>query len=167
MLDGSITDVVLLKNLFARPAKIDAEDISLVLDREFCSDQNLQMMFRSHVDFVCGLRSDSEIVEQTFEAEAGSLRLCLPSAFNTSINCFCAMPEILRHSGAEQDKLFIHVYYSKEREADCVMNMTQLIEGFKRHLEDGEVPNSSYFRQFFKSEEGADGNVRYEFSVPA
>lgn len=64
--DSSITDVVLLKNLFARSAKIDAEDISLVLGREFCTDQNLQMMFRNHVGFVCGLRSDLKIAEQTF-----------------------------------------------------------------------------------------------------
>ena len=165
--DSSITDIVLLKNLFARSAKIDEEDISLVSDREFCSDQNLQMMFRNHVGFVCGLRSDLKVAEQTFEAEAGSLRLCLPAAFKSSVNCFCAMREILRHSGVEQDKLFLHVYYSKEREADCVMNMTQLIEDFKRRLKDGEVPNSPYFRQFFNPEEGADGKIRYEFNVPA
>lgn len=47
------------------------------------------------------------------------------------------------------------------------MNMTQLVEGFKRRLKDGEVPNSPYFRQFFNPEEDADGKIRYEFNVPA
>lgn len=123
VLDGSIADVVLLKNLFIQLAKLDAEDVNLVLDRGFCSEHNLQIMFRNHVGFVCGLRSELKIVEQTFKEVAGSLRLCLPAAFKNSVNCFCATREIQWYSntrkyGAEQDKLFIHVYYSKEREAD-------------------------------------------------
>ena len=172
VLDGSIADVVLLKNLFIQLAKLDAEDVNLVLDRGFCSEHNLQIMFRNHVGFVCGLRSELKIVEQTFKEVAGSLRLCLPAAFKNSVNCFCATREIQWYSntrkyGAEQDKLFIHIYYSKEREADYVMNMTQLVESFKLRLKNGKVPNSPYFRQFFKRGKDDDGKVKYDFNVPA
>ncbi len=42
VLDGSIADVTLLQNLFAELSKFDAEQIYLVLDRGFCSENNFQ-----------------------------------------------------------------------------------------------------------------------------
>ena len=137
------------------------------------------MMFRNHVGFIAGLRSDLAIAAQTADELMPSLRLALPEYYSPTIGCYCATKQIdwysaTRAHGKEQYPFYIHVYYDKQREASEILNMTELVESFKARLEKGEVPNAPYFRKFFKKKKDKQktdkpDNVKpkdlYEFDV--
>lgn len=177
VLNGSIADVTLLRNLFVDLAQLRGKQINLVLDRGFCSENNLLMMFRNHVGFVCGLRSDPAIAAQTVSQLVPSLRLSLPTAYSSSVGCYCATKKIdwfssTRAHGQETFPFYVHVYYDKQRETNEILNMTEMVDSFKTRLENKEVPNNSYFRRFFKKKnigktEGVEPKELYEFDVNA
>ena len=174
VLNGSIADVSLLRNLFVDLAQLRDKQINLVLDRGFCSEHNFLMMFRNHVGFIAGLRSDLAIAAQTVDQLMPSLRLTLPEYYSPTIGCYCATKQIdwyssTRAHGKERYPFYIHVYYDKQREASEILNMTELVESFKARLEKGEVPNTPYFRKFFKKKKDKPDGVKpkdlYEFDV--
>ena len=174
VLNGSIADVSLLRNLFVDLAQLRDKQINLVLDKGFCSEHNFLMMFRNHVGFIAGLRSDLAIAAQTVDQLMPSLRLALPEYYSPTIGCYCATKQIdwysaTRAHGKEQYPFYIHVYYDKQREASEILNMTELVESFKARLEKGEVPNAPYFRKFFKKKKDKPDGVKpkdlYEFDV--
>ena len=68
-------DVSQLRNLFVDLAQLRDKQINLVLDKGFCSEHNFLMMFRNHVGFIAGLRSDLAIAAQTADELMPSLRL--------------------------------------------------------------------------------------------
>ena len=90
VLNGSIADVSLLRNLFVDLAQLRDKQINLVLDKGFCSEHNFLMMFRNHVGFIAGLRSDLAIAAQTVDQLMPSLRLALPEYYSPTIGCYCA-----------------------------------------------------------------------------
>ena len=174
VLNGSIADVSLLRNLFVDLVQLRDKQINLVLDRGFCSEHNFLMMFRNHVGFLADLRSDLAIAAQTVDQLMPSLRLALPASYSPTIGCYCATKQIdwysaTRAHGKEQYPFYIHVYYDKQREASEILNMTELVESFKARLEKGEVPNAPYFRKFFKKKKDKPHGVKpkdlYEFDV--
>lgn len=174
VLNGSIADVALLRNLFVDLARLRDKQINLVLDRGFCSEHNFLMMFRNHVGFVTGLRSDLTIATQTVNQLMPSLRLALPGYCSPTIGCHCATKKIDWYScgrahGKKQDPFYIHVYYDKQREASEILIMIKLVESSKARLEKGEVPSPPYFRKFFKKKkdkpEGIKPKDLYEFNV--
>ncbi len=122
VLDGSIADVTLLRNLFAELSKLDAEQINLVLDRGFCSENNFQMMFRNNIGFAAGLKSDLKIAQQAPAGEfVPQLTLALPQQHYPEIDCYCATKKIEWYSssrtfGKEYSPFYIHVYYDLQRE---------------------------------------------------
>lgn len=176
VLDGSVSDVTLLRNLFVDLAKLDADKINLVLDRGFCSEKNFQMMFRNNVGFVAGLRSDLKIAQQAVDEYSSQLLLALPQKHSTEIDCYYVTKQIEWYSsshthGKEYSPFYIHIYYDLHKEASEKCNMTALVESFQLRLKKGSVPNSPYFREFFKLKGTAKKEdppaKRYEFDTVA
>ena len=163
VLNGSIADVTLLRNLFVDLAQLRDKQINLVLDKGFCSEHNFLMMFRNHVGFIAGLRSDLAIAAQTVDQLMPSLRLALPEYYSPTIGCYCATKQIdwysaTRAHGKEQYPFYIHVYYDKQREASEILNMTELVESFKARLEKGEVPKCTLLPKILQKEKGQTEN---------
>ncbi|QQQ97177.1 IS1634 family transposase [Turicimonas muris] len=174
VLDGSIADVTLLRNLFAELSKLDAEQINLVLDRGFCSENNFQMMFRNNIGFAAGLKSDLKIAQQALQEFVPQLTLALPQQHYPEIDCYCATKKIEWYSssrtfGKEYSPFYIHVYYDLQRETSEKTHMTALVESFRLRLEKGNVPNSLVFKEFFKLKPSAKKQdpaaEKYQFDV--
>ncbi len=120
VLDGSIADVTLLQNLFAELSKLDAEQIYLVLDRGFCSENNFQMMFRDNIGFVAGLKSNLKFAQQSLQEFVPQLMLALSQQHSPEIDCYCATKKIEWYSssrafGKEYSPFYIHVCYDLQR----------------------------------------------------
>lgn len=112
-------------------------------------------MERQNIGFVSGMRGDLAVVSHAFDDVARSLKLCLPEKYSNVIECYSTTVEIqqffnTRSHGKERHTLYLHFYFDKAREANEISDMTHLVDSFRLRLKDGEVPNSSIFRRFFK-----------------
>ena len=165
VLDGSIADATLLQNLFAELSKFDAEQIYLVLDRGFCSENNFQMMFRNNIGFVAGLKSNLKFAQQTLQEFVPQLMLALSQQHSPEIDCYCATKKIewyssSRASGKEYSPFYIHVCYDLQREISEKTHMPSLVGSFHSRLKKGNVPNSPVFKEFFKLKPSAKNKTR-------
>ena len=148
VLDGSIADVTLLQNLFAELSKFDAEQIYLVLDRGFCSENNFQMMFRDNIGFVAGLKSNLKFAQQALQEFVPQLMLALSQQHSPEIDCYCATKKIEWYSSSRAfgKRIFALLHTrllrpAKEKSAKKI-HMTSLVESFHSRLKKGNVPNS-------------------------
>ena len=155
-LDGSLNDSVLLRNLFLELSQLDLEAINVVMDRGFCSMNNLLTMYKEDISFIVGARRRLDLVKPAFNRIRPQLKLCIPRAYHSEIDAYCqtdCSPWMLnsRASGKDEKKLYTHIYYSKTKEAADIQTATCMIKDYEKKLkETGKPVDDRWFRRFFK-----------------
>ena len=155
-LDGSLNDSVLLRNLFMELVQLDLESIHVVMDRGFCSLANLQTMYREDIGFIVGAKRRLELIQAAMQRIKPQLKLCIPRSYHSEIESYClteSIPWIVstRTGGKEEKPLYVHIYYSKTKEAQDIQNATHVIQRFETLLsEKNKAIDDRLFRRFFK-----------------
>lgn len=155
-LDGSLNDSVLLRNLFIELTQLDLEAINVVMDRGFCSMNNLLTMYKEDIGFIVGAKRRMELIQAAFKRVKPKLKLCIPRAYHSEISAYCqteSAPWIVNThtSGKNEQNLHIHIYYSKAKEAADIQTATSMIKEYERRLQEtGKPVDDRWFRRFFK-----------------
>ena len=158
VLDGSLNDYSLLRNLFLDLTQLDLDPIQLILDRGFFSLNNLTSMLKQDIGFVIGAKRNSSFIQATMKRALPALRLCHPRAYREEVQAFCyteAMPWVIntRTSGRSDQTVYIHVYFSKQKETDDIENTLQALTRLKQKaVESGQAPDDPLFRRFYKKD---------------
>ncbi len=158
VLDGSLNDCGLLRNLFLDLTQLDLDPIELILDRGFFSLNNLTSMLKQDIGFVIGAKRNSSFIQATMQRALPALRLCHPRAYRQEIEAFCyteTMPWIMntRASGRSDHQVYVHVYFSKQKETDDIENTLEALQRLKQQLEETRLaPDDPLFRRFYKKD---------------
>lgn len=158
VLDGSLNDCSLLRNLFLDLTQLDLDPIQLILDRGFFSLNNLTSILKQDIGFVIGAKRNSSFIQATMKRALPALRLCHPRAYREEVQAFCyteAMPWVIntRASGRSDQTVYIHVYFSKQKETDDIENTLQALTRSKQKaVESGQAPDDPLFRRFYKKD---------------
>lgn len=155
-LDGSLNDSVLLRNLFVELTQLDLESVNVVMDRGFCSMNNLLTMYKEDVGFIVGAKRRMDLTKSAMQRIKPMLKLCIPRAYHPEIDAYCqteSSPWVVnnRMSGKDEKPLYTHIYYSKTKEAADIQTATAMIKRFEKQVaETGKPVDDRWFRRFFK-----------------
>ena len=152
-LRGNIADVATVQNTLHDLRGLGMESASLVLDRGFYSDDNVKQLLKKRYSFTMGTKNSLLFVKEAIGRCRDSM-LSVDS-YDIEHKVFYAMVPLsyavpVRGRGPNAKDVYLHLYWSKEREATEITIFMKRLAEMRRQLASGDLPHSlkaieSYF----------------------
>ena len=154
VLNGSLNDAVLLKNLLIQLSGLDCDNIRLVLDRGFYSQENLSLFYAQDIEFIIGAKTNLDLVRLAKQRLQKDLTDCLPTLQLKGEACFGKTFETdwgfdTKLQGKKQTPLFVHVYFDAHKRDDETLAMSLRIQEIITTLKDAKNCNCPELARFF------------------
>jgi len=139
-LRGNITDVTTVENTLHDLRGLGIDGASLVLDRGFYSDDNVKTLLKKRYPFTIGTKTSLSFVRQAIR-QTRTRMLSLDSydvgrkVFHAIVPIAYAVP--VRGRGPNSKTAYLHLYCSKEREADESAALMKKLRDMRTQLESG------------------------------
>lgn len=162
-LRGNITDVATVQTTLHDLRGLGLEGASLVLDRGFYSDDNVKQLLKKRYPFTMGTRNSLLFVRQAIEQCRDSM-LSVDSydiehkVFHAMVPVSYAIP--VRGRGPHSKDAYLHLYWSKEREANEITSFMKRLADMRRRVASGELPASlKAIERYFTITRNKRGNI--------
>jgi hypothetical protein len=162
-LRGNITDVRTLENTLHDLRGVGIEGASLVLDRGFYSEDNVKTLLKKRYPFTIGTKSSLSFVMKAIKQTRKSM-LSFDSydeehkVFHAVVPVVYAVP--VRGRGPNSRTAYLHLYCSKEREADESAALMKRLKGMRSQLESGTITgNRKALEKFFTFTSDSNGRI--------
>ena len=143
-LRGNITDVTTVENTLHDLRGLGIEGASLVLDRGFYSEDNVKALLKKRYPFTIGTKTSLSFVRQAIR-QTRKRMLSLDSydvgrkVFHAIVPIAYAVP--VQGRGPNSKKAYLHLYCSKEREAEESAALMKKLQDMRTQLESGILPS--------------------------
>ena len=162
-LSGNIPDVVTLKTLLADLAVLGFNKLSLVLDRGFYSEPNINALFRDHMKFILAASTSLKLIRRELDKVKDELDSY--ANYNENHHIY-AMTVTLEwdytqerpYKGdvlEEKRRIYIHLYFNAEKAAADRTILEDKITALRHELLDGKrVPeHEAQYKKYFIEKE--------------
>jgi len=144
-LRGNITDVTTVEHALHDLQGIGIETASLVLDRGFYSQDNVIHLLKKRYAFTLGTKISLAFVKEAI-AEVRE-QMMSPTSYDEQRRVFQAVVPItfsvpVRGRGPNERTAYLHLYCSKEKEADDTAALMERLKDLRLQLESGKVTAS-------------------------
>ena len=169
-LSGNIPDVVTLKTLLADLAVLGFNKLSLVLDRGFYSEPNINALFRDHMKFILAASTSLKLIRRELDKVKDELDSYANYNENHHIYAMTVTSEWdytqeRPYKGdvlEEKRRIYIHLYFNAEKAAADRTILEDKITALRHELLDGKrVPEheAQYKKYFIEKETPVRGHT--------
>lgn len=162
-LRGNITDVTTVENTLHDLRGVGIEGASLVLDRGFYSEDNVKTLLKKRYPFTIGTKISVAFVMEAIRQTRKSM-LSFDSydeehkIFHAVVPVAYAVP--VRGRGPNSRTAYLHLYCSKEREADDSAALMKRLKRMRSQLESGTIAgNRKALEKFFTFTGDSNGTI--------
>lgn len=139
---GTITDVTTLDNTMHDLKGVGIEQAALVLDRGYFSEENVIHLLKRKYAFTIGTKCSLNFVKEAIAEVRDSLMSYssydqMHRLFHACVPVAYAVP--VRGSGPTVRIAYLHIYFSKEQEADDIASLMKRIAFLQGQLERGKI----------------------------
>ena len=162
-LSGNIPDVVTLKTLLADLAVLGFNKLSLVLDRGFYSEPNINALFRDHMKFILAASTSLKLIRRELDKVKDELDSYANYNENHHIYAMTVTSEWdytqeRPYKGdvlEEKRRIYIHLYFNAEKAAADRTILEDKITALRHELLDGKrVPeHEAQYKKYFIEKE--------------
>ena len=162
-LSGNIPDVVTLKTLLADLAVLGFNKLSLVLDRGFYSEPNINALFRDHMKFILAASTSLKLIRRELDKVKDELDSYANYNENHHIYAMTVTSEWdytqeRPYKGdvlEEKRRIYIHLYFNAEKAAADRTILEDKITALRHELLDGKrVPeHEDQYKKYFIEKE--------------
>ena len=162
-LSGNIPDVVTLKTLLADLAVLGFNKLSLVLDRGFYSEPNINALFRDHMKFILAASTSLKLIRRELDRVKDELDSYANYNENHHIYAMTVTSEWdytqeRPYKGdvlEEKRRIYIHLYFNAEKAAADRTVLEDKITALRHELLDGKrVPeHEAQYKKYFIEKE--------------
>lgn len=162
-LSGNIPDVVTLKTLLADLAVLGFNKLSLVLDRGFYSEPNINALFRDHMKFILAASTSLKLIRRELDKVKDELDSYANYNENQHIYAMTVTSEWdytqeRPYKGdvlEEKRRIYIHLYFNAEKAAADRTILEDKITALRHELLDGKrVPeHEAQYKKYFIEKE--------------
>ena len=162
-LSGNIPDVVTLKTLLADLAVLGFNKLSLVLDRGFYSEPNINALFRDHMKFILAASTSLKLIRRELDKVKDELDSYANYNENHHIYAMTVTSEWdyaqeRPYKGdvlEEKRRIYIHLYFNAEKAAADRTLLEDKITALRHELLDGKrVPeHEAQYKKYFIEKE--------------
>ena len=162
-LSGNIPDVVTLKTLLADLAVLGFNKLSLVLDRGFYSEPNINALFRDHMKFILAASTSLKLIRRELDKVRDELDSYANYNENHHIYAMTVTSEWdytqeRPYKGdvlEEKRRIYIHLYFNAEKAAADRTILEDKITALRHELLDGKrVPeHEAQYKKYFIEKE--------------
>ena len=162
-LSGNIPDVVTLKTLLADLAVLGFNKLSLVLDRGFYSEPNINVLFRDHMKFILAASTSLKLIRQELDKVKDELDSYANYNENHHIYAMTVTSEWdyaqeRPYKGdvlEEKRRIYIHLYFNAEKAATDRTILEDKITALRHELLDRKrVPeHEAQYKKYFIEKE--------------
>lgn len=165
---GNISDVSTLKNTIKSLDFLGADSMHLILDRGFYSKANIDELYKQKHKFTIAAPSGRQWIKNIIDEHYDSItspRNYLP--LNDDEVLYAGTT--LHKWGANNHRLYVHVYYSAERAASHYDTFTRKLMTLKEELESGKYSEEHIkdYERFFIIKETPKRGRKIEFNDEA
>ncbi|GAB6277468.1 MAG: transposase [Rectinema sp.] len=166
-LRGNITDVTTVENTLHDLRGVGIDGASLVLDRGFYSEDNVKTLLKKRYPFTMGTKISLSFVMEAIKQTQKSM-LSFDSydeeckVFHAVVPVAYAVP--VRGRGPNSRTAYLHLYCSKEREADDSAALMKRLKGMRSQLESGTITGSRKALEKFFTFTGDSNDTIVSFS---
>ena len=145
-LPGNITDVRTIRNLLADIDFLEPDNqVSLVMDRGFYSEENINALYRNHYKFLIAARTGLKLVQSGLDAVRGTLasRPNYSSRYKlyyTSGTVDWKYTETKPRSGKVETgtrRMYLHLFYNDQRATDDKNDFNDMLDQLENELVTG------------------------------
>ena len=159
-LPGNITDVMQVEKLLPGIEYLDLKKVSLVMDRGFYSENNVNAMFKRHYKFIIGAKIGLKFIQERlkterndfdrrehYNSETGLYIMTTPMEWNYQ--------ETRPRSGERVEKkrrMYMHIYYNDQRAADEKLRFNKMLDSLEEEIITGErkAAREKLYQQYYK-----------------
>ena len=162
-LSGNIPDVVTLKTLLADLAVLGFNKLSLVLDRGFYSEPNINALFRDHMKFILAASTSLKMIRRELDKVKDELDSYANYNENHHIYAMTVTSEWdytqeRPYKGdvlEEKRRIYIHLYFNAEKAAADRTILEDKITALRHELLDGKrIPeHEAQYKKYFIEKE--------------
>ena len=162
-LSGNIPDVVTLKTLLADLAVLGFNKLSLVLDRGFYSEPNINALFRDHMKFILAASTSLKLIRRELDKVKDELDSYANYNENHHIYAMTVTSEWdytqeRPYKGdvlEEKRRIYIHLYFNAEKAAADRTILEDKITALRHELLDGKrIPeHEAQYKKYFIEKE--------------
>jgi len=139
-LRGNITDVTTVENTLHDLRGLGIEGASLVLDRGFYSEDNVKTLLKKRYPFTIGTKTSLSFVKEAIRDTRA--HIFSYDSYDVGHKVFHAIVPVayavpVRGRGPNSKTAYLHLYCSKEREADESAALMKKLQTIRSHLESG------------------------------
>ena len=162
-LSGNIPDVVTLKTLLADLAVLGFSKLSLVLDRGFYSEPNINALFRDHMKFILAASTSLKLIRRELDKVKDELDSYANYNENHHIYAMTVTSEWdytqeRPYKGdvlEEKRRIYIHLYFNAEKAAADRTILEDKITTLRHELLDGKriLEHEAQYKKYFIEKE--------------
>ncbi|WP_291492397.1 IS1634 family transposase [Desulfurella sp.] len=159
-LSGNIPDVVTVKKLLSDMSFLGFDKVKLVMDRGFYSFSNINSLYKNHLKFLIAGKLSLKIVQdaidsirqditqwQYYSSDYNLYAKSLPIAWHYSLKRPYKKDEL-----KEEKRMYMHIYYSKERAIDKENAFNMFLSTLKEELlsKDIKKEHQKQYEKYFE-----------------
>ena len=144
---GSIPDIVTLKNILLRLNSFGIKDTLFVMDRGFFSRHNIDMMCEDNIKFIMPMSFTTKLSKELLLTHREDLSSPL-NFFMHNGNIIFSVEEPIE---IDKHKLYAFIYLDKQREAEETQRFLKGLAGVEREVKDHSFKDIDEAKEFIES----------------
>ena len=145
-LPGNISDIKTVKNLLSDLDEMGHQKVKLVMDRGFCSAENINALYQNHLKFIMAPRMNMRFVAKEKAALRGSFRNW--EYYNVNYELYAnsrsikwAYTQNMPYKGDTlngERRMYLHLYFNAERAVNDEKNFNRLLHTLESEMKNGQ-----------------------------
>jgi transposase len=145
-LPGNITDVMMVDNLLKGIKHLDLKKVSLVMDRGFYSEKNVNAMYKGHHKFIIGAKISLKFIQEQLKGERDGFDN--RENYNSETGLFIKTgtmewnykEEKPRRGEVIEEKrrMYLHIYYNDQLATDEKLRFNKMLDNLEEDLLTGK-----------------------------
>lgn len=175
-LAGNIPDSKTLRNLLADLKELGFTKVKLVMDRGFCSEDNINALYHDHLKFLLSVKMSLRFIREQLDGIYDAFRSY--ESFNEQYELYTRTVQTQwtytqvrpykQDTQTSQKRVYIHYYYNIDKAADDEKAFDRKLMALRRELESGhriqdhEKQYQKYFEVKTTPKRGTRATVKQE-----
>jgi transposase len=171
-LPGNITDVMTVEKFLSGIEYLDLKKVSLILDRGFYSEKNVNALYKGHHKFIIGAKIGLKFVQERLKAERDDFDR--RENYNSDTGLFIATKTVdwnykgIKPRGGETVKekrrMYMHIYYNDQLATDEKIRLNKLLDSLEEEIISGQRKETreKLYRKYYEITETPVRGVKLE-----
>lgn len=158
-LPGNISDVKTVKNLLSDMSFLGYDNVNLVMDRGFYSEENINGLYQEHLKFIISAKTSLKFIRQEIDKVYDTMRTRVN--YNSDYKLYSYKVTIqwnyLQDRPYKKDtikqkrRMYLHIYFNTEKAADDELKFNNMIDRLENELTSGKCnpENEKKYAKYF------------------